>query len=95
MILNLGNVFPLFRNYLPSEKRGPSFEQSPKFLLDIPTNIQEIALSKFIVKLWTLPDTSLDLCSVCGKPFSNAFEHITSTCPETSIFRNAFLLAPN
>ena len=56
--------------------------KSPKFLWDIPRNIQEIVLCKFIVKLWTLPDISLDVCSVCAKPFSNVFEHITTTCPE-------------
>ena len=61
---------------------------SLKFLWDIPRNIQEIVLCKCIVKLWTLPDTSLELCSVCAKPFSNVFEHNTTTCPEISLFRN-------
>ena len=31
-LLNFVNVFSLFRNYLPLEKGGPSFEQSFGFL---------------------------------------------------------------
>lgn len=65
-------------------------DKPPKHLWVIPDNIQGIVLCKFIVKLWTLLNTPPESCCLCAKSFTNVFEHITTVCPETSLYRNAW-----
>jgi hypothetical protein len=65
-------------------------DKPPKHLWNIPCNILDIVVCKFIVKLWTLQSTPPESCCLCAKIFTNVFEHITTVCPETSLYRNAW-----
>lgn len=64
--------------------------EPPNNLWVIPNNIHEVVLCQFIVKLWTLLDTPSGSCCLCVKSFTNVFEHITTVCPEKSLYRNAW-----
>ena len=64
--------------------------KSPTLIWNIPRNNCEILLCKFIIKLWTLRDTPPESCSLCARSFTNVFEHLSTTCPETSLYRDAW-----
>lgn len=45
---------------------------------------------KFIVKLWTLQDLPPHICSLYQKLFINVFEHVSTSCDGTYLFREAW-----
>lgn len=62
----------------------------PIALWTIPRNIHEVELCKFIVKLWTLQDIPPETCLLCNSSFTNVFEHVTTSCAETLLLRDAW-----
>ena len=55
-----------------------------------PSNIHEIELCKFVVKLWSLPTLPLAVCTMCGSCFFNVFQHISTVCLGTVALRDAW-----
>lgn len=62
----------------------------PDWIWKLPSDVQEVTLCKFIVKLWTLQDLPPHICSLCQKLFTNIFEHVTTSCDGTYLFREAW-----
>uniref|UniRef100_A0A8W8LQ95 Reverse transcriptase domain-containing protein n=1 Tax=Magallana gigas TaxID=29159 RepID=A0A8W8LQ95_MAGGI len=62
----------------------------PDWIWKLPNDVQEVTLCKFIVKLWTLQDLPPHICSLCQKLFTNIFEHVTTSCDGTYLFREAW-----
>lgn len=55
-----------------------------------PSNIHEIELCKFVVKLWSLPTLPLAVCTMCGSCFINVFQHISTVCLGTVALRDTW-----
>lgn len=62
----------------------------PIALWTIPRNIYEVELCKFVAKLWTLQDIPPETCLLCNSPFTNVFEHVTTSCADTLLLRDAW-----
>lgn len=56
----------------------------------IPSDVQEVTLCKCIVKLSNLQDLPPHICSLCLKLFTTIFEHVSTSCDGTYLFRKAW-----
>lgn len=76
----------------------PSFQQfnkitagrPPQTIWKIPSDIHEIEICKFITKLWSFPHSPPTSCLICGKYFTNVFEHVSTTCVGTVAIQDAW-----
>ena len=76
------NDFTQFRHITGSSR--------PDWIWKIPSDVQEVTLCKFIVKLLILQDLPPHICSLCQKLFTNIFEHVSTSCDGTFLFREAW-----